>query len=194
MKPEAHQGHAHGHDRLTNEPCAPVRFIDLFYFQNLIGLKDISFLDIVEVLDSYAAFESGLDFLDVILEPSEGTDLSVVDNTLSRRHPCPGVSFHTAVEHRTACNHSQFWNMKSLSYFRPANHILFVDWLEHADYGASDVIEELINDIIVSECPPIPARPVPATLVSERTLKPITIAFEAEASITSVSVTAPVPL
>src|SRR5208337_1698686 len=125
-------------------------FKDLFYFLNLIGLNDVFFLDIVEILNTDTAFESGLDFLDVILEPSEGTDLSVIDDYIVAKNSCPGVSFHTAVEYGAACNHPEFWNMKGLSYFRPADHVLFVYRLEHADYGAPDVIEELIDDIIVT--------------------------------------------
>ena len=45
-------------------------FKDLFYFLNLTGLEDVSFLEIVKVLDPDAAFKSRLDFLDVILEAS----------------------------------------------------------------------------------------------------------------------------
>src|SRR5208337_4680182 len=129
-------------------PALRLGFKDLFYFLNLIGLKDVSFLEIVKVLDPDTAFKSRLDFLDIILEASEGADLSVVDNYTVTKHPCSGISFHSAVEHRAACNHPHLRNMESLSYFCPAYHILFVNGLEHAEYGGPDVVDELIDDIV----------------------------------------------
>ncbi len=49
-------------------------------FLDTIGLDDVTDLDVESVLNADAAFIASIDFLDVVLEPTQRADLTVQDN------------------------------------------------------------------------------------------------------------------
>src|SRR5690606_11399984 len=50
------------------------------YFAFLVGLYDVTLLEILEVRKTDAAFEALLDFTSILLEPSQRCDLAVPDD------------------------------------------------------------------------------------------------------------------
>jgi hypothetical protein len=52
----------------------------------LVALNDVTDLIVVKITKANAAFEADFDFLDILLEPSEGADSAIVDWLATAQH------------------------------------------------------------------------------------------------------------
>src|SRR6202171_1350059 len=55
---------------------------------DLVGLDDVAFLEVLVPLDPDSAFQSGDDFLDVVLEALQTGDLGLVDRLVVAQQLC----------------------------------------------------------------------------------------------------------
>ena len=61
-------------------------------FLHDVALKDIAFLDVVELLNGHTAFVVLRDLLDGVLEALQGADDTVIDDTCASRVTLPSLT------------------------------------------------------------------------------------------------------
>src|SRR6202035_4994048 len=74
---------------------------------DLVGLDDVAFLEVLGTVDPDAAFQSGDDFLDVVLEALQPRDLALVDQLAVARQLRGRAARDLAVLHPRAGDDAQ---------------------------------------------------------------------------------------
>jgi len=129
--------------------------LDLFTLEDL---DDVVGADVVVVLEGHAAFLTGVDLLDLVLEPLEGLQLALVDHHVvaEQAHPggAPGDAFGDLAAGDLA-------NPGDLEHFLDpgvADKVLLDLRAEQARGGLFHVIDQVVDDRVVADLDPLLVR------------------------------------
>lgn len=153
-------------------------------------LDYVADLDVLIVLQHYAAIEVLSHFLDVVLTVTQRRDFgSDFDRAVADKSGfCAAHDF--AVDDVATRNDSDTRNFEQFSDFGTAEDNLFEFGFEQTFDGFFDVLDGVVNDVVETNVDFFCAASAFA-LASGRTLKPMMIAFAVSASVTSLSLIAP---
>ena len=134
-----------------------------------------------------------LDLARVFGEALEGGHLAVVDDHVVAQHAHAGVAHDLAVRDHAAGDGAQLGGLERRAHLGLAEHDLLERRLEHADQGGRDVLGDLVDDAVRAHVDALGLGERGRLPGSGRTLKPMMIAVEAAASMTSDSLMPPTP-
>src|SRR6185437_14445990 len=124
-----------------------------FYFFFLIGFDDVSYADIIVILNGKTAFHAGGDFFYVFLEPFERCQLSsstfsggIDDDTIADQADL-GVPEDLSIEHIATCD-GRLVEFEDIAHFDVGHHFLLDLRFEHAFHSGLDFFDGIVNDRI----------------------------------------------
>src|SRR5215213_3732519 len=115
--------------RSTSTTTASDRAGDLF---DLVGLDDVAVLHVLEVVETDAALEAVANLAHVVLEPTERTDLAVINDDAVANQACLGVALDRAAPHVRPGDQTQLWHAERLADLRLAENPLALFGLQQA--------------------------------------------------------------
>ena len=127
----------------------------------LVGLENVAFLDVVEVVEQDAALEALGDLSCVLLEALELRDRRVVD------HGSVAHDAHLrAPPHDARCDHAagdraEPRDLEEGAHLGLADDLLGLDGGEHADERLLDVLGELVDDAVGADVDALALRELP---------------------------------
>ena len=113
-----------------------------------IRLNDITGLDVVIVLYADTALIPGLYLFDIVLEPSEGGHLAVVDNYPVPNQPYHGASRYLSVCHKAATDVSNLRNAVYLPDLSPSEDDLLDGRRKEPLHGLLHILRDLIDNTV----------------------------------------------
>src|SRR2546421_5084368 len=120
-------------------------------FPELVGLDDVALLEVLEVAEADAAFESLLHLAGVVLEPLERGDCAVPDDDAVAQETDPRAACDHAVLHVAAGHPADTRDREHLTDLGVARDDLLELGLEHADERLLHVLEHLVDDFVEAQ-------------------------------------------
>src|SRR6266498_10193 len=117
----------------------------------LVGLEDVAFLHVVEVVEQDSALEAFLDLAHVVLEPLEAADRRLVDGGALPDDADLGITPDDPASHVAAGDDAQAGGSEERSHLGLAERLFDLLGGEHADEGLLDVLGQLVDDPIRAE-------------------------------------------
>src|SRR6266404_9466916 len=113
----------------------------------LITLDDVAHVIFAEIAELDTAFQSGANFLHVVLEPAQGRNSAVVDRLAFACDARASGARDSAVGHQTTGDDAsaQFENLFDLGV---AEHGFAELRLEHTRHRVLDLVDQLVNDAV----------------------------------------------
>ncbi len=118
------------------------RLLDLY---DVEGFDDVANLDIVEVLDTDAAFHTGLDFLGLVLAPLERRHFAGVDHDAVADEAYLALG-EFAVAHQAAGNGAHLGNLEGLLDLGGSGNLFLLFGLEHTLQTVLDLVDGIVNN------------------------------------------------
>src|ERR671936_209811 len=118
---------------------------------DLVRLDDVAFLKVLVALDPDAAFESGRDFFDVVLEALETRNLAFVDLLVVAQQFGQRATGDLAVLHPGAGDHTDLRDFDGRQHIGAALPDLDEGRLVETLDGALDVVRHVVDDVVAAD-------------------------------------------
>src|SRR6266496_4199974 len=142
---------ARGRPRLSEPPAAAGRRTSTRDLYHLVGLDLVTFLDVLEVLQTDAALEAGRDGAHVLLEAAQGVDPPVVHDHAVAHQSGPGPAVDIAGGDVGARHHADPRHPEGLPHLGGAELPLLELGRQHALERLVDVLDELVDDRVETD-------------------------------------------
>src|SRR6187397_2970286 len=118
---------------------------DLALFE---GLDQVALLEVLEVGQADAALEALTDLPSIFLEPLERVDAALPDDDALAQEADLRAAGDDTRAHAATGDEADARDAEDLAHLGLARDDLFELRCEHADHGALDVLEELVDDLV----------------------------------------------
>src|SRR5512139_1689445 len=109
-------------------------------------LDHVADLEIIVVLEAYAALEAGLDFADVVLEPAQRADAALEDLDAVADESDPVVARDRPVLHEASADVADARNLEHLAHLHRCRDLFLAFRGKHALQRVADVVDGIVDD------------------------------------------------
>lgn len=120
-------------------------------FGHLEDLKLVELTDVVVALERQAAFLTGLNFADVVLEVLEGGELARPDDHVVAKQSDRRIAANHAFEHAAAGDVADLRHADDLADLEKAERRFAAFGREHAAQSGLNVIHGVVDDVVVAD-------------------------------------------
>ena len=113
-----------------------------------VGFYNIAFVNIVEVLNAYAAFITGSNLADIVLEPAQRCNLTFMNNHAVANNANLRIALNLAVLNVCTRNRADGADLERVSDAYCTQMHFFEYGLEHTLHSVFNIFNRLINDAV----------------------------------------------
>src|SRR5437764_12883024 len=117
-------------------------------FTHFVELQDVAVLEVLEVLEAYAALVPRGDLTHVVLEAAQGRHGRVGNDHAVAEQPDLLPARRLAFLHVAACDGADLRDLERRPHLRASGDLLGEDGLEHAFERGLDVLDQLVDDLV----------------------------------------------
>src|SRR6056297_3179089 len=127
-------------------------------FLDLEALDNIALAHIIVVGKGHSALLTGRYLLDLVLEALERRQRAFVNDNVVADQAYFGTTLDAAISDETTCDLADLRDVKDFPDFSVAEEDFPKGWIKHAGHGLLHIINEIVNDIVVTDLDTITVR------------------------------------